>query len=304
MNIGTKIYTIYGYITITSKKYSAVNNSTVFVGVDDHGNEHEIDPSMVRPAPQQSSSDSLDLAAIGKAFRLKKGDKGDVGPMGPRGLQGFKGDKGDSIKGDKGDTGEKGDKGEAGKDGKDGKRGPRGYDGKKGDSGKDGRDGKDGKNGKDGLNGRDGLNGGGGIHKIDDATDVKISNPTNNQSLTYDAATKKWVNETVSAGGTVGPGTIDELAYFDTATSVASLPVATYPSKTELSYVKGVTSAIQTQLNAMLPIAGGTMTGQLVGRTGSASAGTAPIKLVAGTVNIVPEAGVLEFNGSDLFISI
>lgn len=55
--------------------------------------------------------------------------------------------------------------------------------------------------------------------------------------------------ETVS-GGTVGPGTINELAYFDTTTSIASLAVATYPSLTELSYVKGVTSAIQTQLNA------------------------------------------------------
>lgn len=54
----------------------------------------------------------------------------------------------------------------------------------------------------------------------------------------------------VQSGGTVGPGTINEIAYFDTTTSIASLAVATYPSLTELSYVKGVTSAIQTQLNA------------------------------------------------------
>lgn len=47
-----------------------------------------------------------------------------------------------------------------------------------------------------------------------------------------------------------GAGTTNELAYFTSATNVASLPVATYPSLTELSYVKGVTSAIQTQLNA------------------------------------------------------
>lgn len=50
-----------------------------------------------------------------------------------------------------------------------------------------------------------------------------------------------------SGGGGVGPGTINEIAYFDTTTTVNSLPVATYPSLTELSYVKGVTSAIQTQ---------------------------------------------------------
>jgi hypothetical protein len=47
-----------------------------------------------------------------------------------------------------------------------------------------------------------------------------------------------------------GTGTIDEIAYFNTTGStIASLPVATYPSLTELSYVKGVTSAVQTQLN-------------------------------------------------------
>lgn len=55
-----------------------------------------------------------------------------------------------------------------------------------------------------------------------------------------------------ASGGSVGPGTINELAYFDTTTSIASLSVATYPSLTELSYVKGVTSAIQTQLDAKL----------------------------------------------------
>ncbi|MFA6076858.1 MAG: tail fiber domain-containing protein [Candidatus Paceibacterota bacterium] len=57
-------------------------------------------------------------------------------------------------------------------------------------------------------------------------------------------------------GGTVGPGTINEIAYFDTANTVASLTVATYPSLTELSYAKGVTSAIQTQLNAKANSAG------------------------------------------------
>jgi len=44
-------------------------------------------------------------------------------------------------------------------------------------------------------------------------------------------------------------GTINTIAYWDSATSIASLALATYPSLTELSYVKGVTSAIQTQLD-------------------------------------------------------
>jgi hypothetical protein len=45
-----------------------------------------------------------------------------------------------------------------------------------------------------------------------------------------------------------GSGTINEIAYFTAARIIASLPVATYPSLTELSYVKGVTSGIQTQI--------------------------------------------------------
>jgi len=48
-----------------------------------------------------------------------------------------------------------------------------------------------------------------------------------------------------------GTGTNNELAYFNTTGStISSLTTATYPSLTELSYVKGTTSAIQTQLAA------------------------------------------------------
>ncbi len=46
-----------------------------------------------------------------------------------------------------------------------------------------------------------------------------------------------------------GSGTINELSYWATANTLGALAVATYPSLTEISYVKGVTSAIQTQLN-------------------------------------------------------
>jgi len=47
-----------------------------------------------------------------------------------------------------------------------------------------------------------------------------------------------------------GTGTSNELAYFSGTSAISSLTTATYPSLTELSYVKGVTSSIQTQLNA------------------------------------------------------
>lgn len=46
-----------------------------------------------------------------------------------------------------------------------------------------------------------------------------------------------------------GSGTNNEIAYFTGAQILSSLAVATYPSLTELSYGKGVTSAIQTQIN-------------------------------------------------------
>lgn len=54
------------------------------------------------------------------------------------------------------------------------------------------------------------------------------------------------INTSVITGGTNG-----RLLY-DNAGTVGELDTATYPSLTELSYVKGVTSAIQTQLNAKL----------------------------------------------------
>jgi len=54
-----------------------------------------------------------------------------------------------------------------------------------------------------------------------------------------------WVTPSSGISGL----TTNELVYGNSATTIASLAVATYPSLTELSYVKGVTSAIQTQLN-------------------------------------------------------
>jgi len=68
---------------------------------------------------------------------------------------------------------------------------------------------------------------------------------------------------TITASGGVA-GTINQIAYFDSSTSIASLAVATYPSLTELTYVKGVTSAIQTQMNLKAPLASPTFTGTVV----------------------------------------
>lgn len=74
-------------------------------------------------------------------------------------------------------------------------------------------------------------------------------NPTMGPSFSDLANINRRIDSLSSGGGTVGPGTINEIAYFDSTTTIKSLTVVTYPSLTELSYVKGVTSAIQTQLN-------------------------------------------------------
>jgi len=47
-------------------------------------------------------------------------------------------------------------------------------------------------------------------------------------------------------------GTANQLTYWSGTNSLGALTTATYPSLTEISYVKGVTSSIQTQLNSKL----------------------------------------------------
>ena len=79
----------------------------------------------------------------------------------------------------------------------------------------------------------------------------------------YDAGYLKeywWPTAAIADGDVVlksiaaitGSGTTNEIAYFTAPQVIASLTTATYPNLTELSYVKGVTSAIQNQINALL----------------------------------------------------
>lgn len=72
---------------------------------------------------------------------------------------------------------------------------------------------------------------------------------------------------------TVSGATASTIASFDASKNIVSLSTATYPSLTELTYVKGVTSNIQTQLNTKLSDIGGLITaGSGVTRTGSGTA--------------------------------
>lgn len=78
-----------------------------------------------------------------------------------------------------------------------------------------------------------------------------------------------------------GTGTNNEIAYFNaTGSSIGSLTTGTYPSLTELSYVKGVTSAVQTQLNGKQ----GSLTLTTTGSSGAAT-------LIGNTLNIPQYSG-------------
>ena len=68
----------------------------------------------------------------------------------------------------------------------------------------------------------------------------------------------------------VGIGTANTISYWDTTSTIGSLNTGTYPSLTELSYVKGVTSAIQTQINSK-------GTSSAVGANPTASVGTSAV---------------------------
>jgi hypothetical protein len=66
---------------------------------------------------------------------------------------------------------------------------------------------------------------------------------------------------TISTSLTLSFATASTLVGLDANKNLITLATATYPSLTELSYVKGTTSAIQTQLNAKASLSGATFTG-------------------------------------------
>lgn len=71
-------------------------------------------------------------------------------------------------------------------------------------------------------------------------------------AVCYDATNTRWelLNPATGSGTIDGSGTTNQLPYWVDSDTLGALSTATYPSLTELSYVKGVTSAIQTQLDA------------------------------------------------------
>lgn len=76
-------------------------------------------------------------------------------------------------------------------------------------------------------------------------------------------------------------GTADRILATDTNKNVVYLNTTTYPSLTELSYVKGVTSAIQTQINLKAPLASPTFTGTPAAPTATSGTNTTQLATTA-----------------------
>ncbi len=70
-------------------------------------------------------------------------------------------------------------------------------------------------------------------------------------------------------------------------------------TNTEFQHLNGVTSAIQTQLDAKAPIASPTFTGEVSLPTGSVSA--TPLKFQAGTLNTTPVDGGVEMDANCIY---
>lgn len=89
-------------------------------------------------------------------------------------------------------------------------------------------------------------------------------------------------------GGTVdGSGTSNQITYWVDSNTVGALSTATYPSLTEFAFIKGLTSAIQTQLNAKAPTASPTFTGTVsVPATNFTVGASLPFSDSAGTLTL------------------
>lgn len=102
-----------------------------------------------------------------------------------------------------------------------------------------------------------------GVLSADSQTDNNFTTTLKNKLDGIATGATNVVEATVSGWGftkntgtVTGSGTSGRLAFWTGTNSIDALGPGTYPSLTELSYVKGVTSAIQTQLNGKLSTSG------------------------------------------------
>lgn len=93
---------------------------------------------------------------------------------------------------------------------------------------------------------------------LSDQTDLQLALDAKQDDITLtttgSSGPATFIGNTLNIPNYAGPvvdgsGTTNEITYWVDSDTIGSLTTATYPSLTELSYVKGVTSSIQTQLN-------------------------------------------------------
>lgn len=140
------------------------------------------------------------------------------------------------------------------------------------------------------------------------AHDVKASQSagmdilSNNGTVTALFGAGGGANSTLYGGTKLDYATASTLAILDGSKNLISADTATYPSLTELSYVKGVTSAIQTQINSLA-------NGMVYKGNWDASVGTFPGAGVAQTgwfytVSVAGTVNSVVFNVGDRLIAI
>jgi hypothetical protein len=100
--------------------------------------------------------------------------------------------------------------------------------------------------------------------------------------------------------------TASEILITDASKKMVSAPVATYPSLTELAYVKGVTSAIQTQLGSKAPLDSPVFTTAVtlpVGLTGLIRADSGVVSVDTDVTDLVSAASTTASGISELAIA-
>ena len=201
------------------------------------------DPGEQGPAgeigPQGPKGDKGETGAVGP--QGEKGDPGEQGPAGATGPQGPKGDKGDTgavgPQGEKGDPGEQGPVGATGPQGPAGEMGPAGPQGPKGDTGAQGAVGPAGPNAVSAATTVSGFSVGQYLYNKNGKVGAKTILPSEIGA----AAASHTHDHAQVAGMTAGRAIVS-----DSSGKLAESAV----TSTELGYLDGVTSAIQTQLNA------------------------------------------------------
>lgn len=90
-------------------------------------------------------------------------------------------------------------------------------------------------------------------------TDANISSVTDTHTFNFPSASASNRGLLLAADWTTFnnkanalSGTINTLTYWASSTTIGSLALATYPSLTEISYIKGLGSAVQTQINTKI----------------------------------------------------